>query len=92
MTERIRQVHVMSDGTYGRARVQDSRKVVGWAFGERMNSDLVMARLNMALRRRRPSSVIHRSDQGSPIRQLGVWQMVRANGGQTVNRHGGRRL
>ena len=42
-----------------------SRKVVGWAFGERMTSDLVIAALNMALHTRRPGSVIHHSDQGS---------------------------
>ena len=42
-----------------------SRKVVGWAFGERMTSDLVIAALNMALHTRRPESVIHHSDQGS---------------------------
>jgi len=30
-----------------------SRKVVGWAFGERMTSDLVIAALNMALYTRR---------------------------------------
>ena len=150
MTERIRQIHVMSDCTYGRARVQAelrdmglcvnhkrierlmrlanlqgvsrrrgyvvttqrdrqakaapdlvkrqftatginqlwvadmtyvptwvgflylavvvdvySSKVVGWAFGERMTSELVIAALNMALHTRRPDSVIHHSDQGS---------------------------
>ena len=42
-----------------------SRKVVGWAFGERMTSDLVIAALNMALHTRRPSSAIHHSDQGT---------------------------
>jgi putative transposase len=42
-----------------------SRKVVGWAFGERMTSDLVIAALNMAVHTRRPESVIHHSDQGS---------------------------
>ena len=42
-----------------------SRKVVGWAFGENMTSDLVIAALNMALYTRRPESVIHHSDQGS---------------------------
>ena len=42
-----------------------SRKVVGWAFGENMTSDLVIAALNMALHTRRPESVIHHSDQGS---------------------------
>jgi putative transposase len=42
-----------------------SRKVVGWAFGERMTADLVVAALNMALLTRKPESVIHHSDQGS---------------------------
>ena len=42
-----------------------SRKVVGWAFGERMISDLVIAALNMALITRKPEAVIHHSDQGS---------------------------
>ena len=47
-----------------------SRKVVGWAFGERMTSDLVIAALNMALHTRRPDSVIHHSDQGSQYTSL----------------------
>ena len=42
-----------------------SRKVVGWAFGERMTADLVILALNMALMTRKPASVIHHSDQGS---------------------------
>ena len=42
-----------------------SRKVVGWAFGEHMTADLVLAALNMALLTRKPESVIHHSDQGS---------------------------
>lgn len=42
-----------------------SRKVVGWAMSERMTADLVLAALNMALHTRRPTSVIHHSDQGS---------------------------
>ena len=42
-----------------------SRKVVGWAFGERMTSDLVILALNMALMTRKPESVIHNEDQGS---------------------------
>lgn len=35
-----------------------SRRVVGWAIGERMTSDLVLAALNMALAQRRPCGVI----------------------------------
>ena len=42
-----------------------SRKIVGWAFGQRMTADLVLAALNMALLTRKPASVIHHSDQGS---------------------------
>jgi len=42
-----------------------SRRVVGWAIGEEMTSDLVLAALNMALQQRRPQDVIHHSDQGS---------------------------
>ncbi len=42
-----------------------SRKVVGWQFGERMTSDLVLDALNMAVAQRKPEGVIHHSDQGS---------------------------
>ncbi len=57
-----------------------SRKVVGWAFGERMTSDLVIAALNMALHTRRPESVTHHSDQGSPVHQRCVWQAMPRDG------------
>ncbi len=42
-----------------------SRKVVGWQFGERMTSDLVIDALRMATGQRKPANVIHHSDQGS---------------------------
>jgi putative transposase len=42
-----------------------SRRVVGWAIGETMTAELVLAALNMALQQRKPDSVIHHSDQGS---------------------------
>jgi len=42
-----------------------SRRIVGWAIGEQMTAELVLAALNMALQQRRPASVIHHSDQGS---------------------------
>jgi putative transposase len=41
-----------------------SRRVVGWAIGECMSAELVLAALNMALEQRRPVAVIHHSDQG----------------------------
>ena len=47
-----------------------SRKVVGWAFGQRMTADLVLAALNMALLTRKPAGVIHHSDQGSQYTSL----------------------
>ena len=47
-----------------------SRKVVGWAFGERQTADLVIAALNMALQTRKPGQVIHHSDQGSQYTSL----------------------
>ena len=169
MTERIRQIHVMSDCTYGRARVQAelrdmglcvnhkrierlmrqaklrgvsrrrgfvvtthrnpqakaapdlvkrqftatginqlwvadmtyvptwagflylavvvdvySRKVVGWAFGQRMTSDLVIAALNMALHTRRPESVIHHSDQGSQYTSVAFGKRCEEMGGHLV--------
>ena len=42
-----------------------SRRIVGWAIGEQMTADLVLAALNMAIAQRRPTNVIHHSDQGS---------------------------
>ena len=65
-----------------------SRKVVGWAFGEHMMADLVVAALNMALHTRKPGSVIHHSDQGSPIHQPGLWQALPGNGRTTLHGHG----
>ena len=51
-----------------------SRKIVGWAFGQRQTADLVVAALNMALFTRKPNSgssgVIHHSDQGSQYTSL----------------------
>ena len=51
-----------------------SRKVVGWAFGERMTAELVVEALNMALHTRKPGSVIHHSDQGSQYTSLAFGQ------------------
>ena len=42
-----------------------SRRVVGWAIGKRINHDLTLAALKMAIRTRNPSpGVIHHSDRG----------------------------
>jgi putative transposase len=41
-----------------------SRRVVGWAFAVHLRVELVLAALEMAVRRRQPTAVIHHSDQG----------------------------
>ena len=64
-----------------------SRKVVGWASGERMTADLVILALNMALMARKPQSVIHHSDQGSQY-QYRVWQALQGNGRSPLHGNG----
>lgn len=41
-----------------------SRRVVGWAMANHLRTELVLDALNMALHRRKPTNVIHHSDQG----------------------------
>lgn len=57
-----------------------SRKVVGWAFGERMTAELVIEALNMALMTRKPESVIHHSDQGSQYTSIAFGNRCRERG------------
>ena len=57
-----------------------SRKVVGWAFGQHMTADLVIAALDMALFTRKPKSVIHHSDQGSQYTSIAFGQRCKAMG------------
>jgi len=42
-----------------------SRRVVGWSMATHLRTELVVEALNMALWQRRPSGVIHHSDQGT---------------------------
>jgi putative transposase len=42
-----------------------SRRIVGWSMSTTLQTDVVLAALNMALAQRRPKAVIHHSDQGS---------------------------
>jgi len=42
-----------------------SRKLVGWAMETHLRTELVLQALNLALWQRRPTAVIHHSDQGS---------------------------
>lgn len=57
-----------------------SRKVVGWAFGIKMTSDLVVRALNMAILTRKPASVIHHSDQGSQYTSVAFTQCCKNAG------------
>ena len=47
-----------------------SRRVIGWAMETHLRTELVLAALNMAVAQRRPTDVIHHSDQGS---QYAAW-------------------
>src|SRR5207245_9303903 len=41
-----------------------SRRVIGWAMESHLRTELVVAALDMAVVQRRPTDVIHHSDQG----------------------------
>jgi putative transposase len=41
-----------------------SRRIVGWAMATHLRTQLVVAALDMAIAQRRPTAVIHHSDQG----------------------------
>ncbi len=51
-----------------------SRRIIGWAIGEDMTTDLVLAALNMAITQRKPDGVIHHSDQGSQYTSVAFGQ------------------
>lgn len=57
-----------------------SRRVVGWAIGEQMTSELVLAALDMALQQRKPEGVIHHSDQGSQYTSLAFGERCKKMG------------
>ena len=63
-----RRYHVRADvgGFLYLAVVVDawSRRVIGWAMETHLRTELVLAALNMAVAQRRPTAVIHHSDQG----------------------------
>ncbi len=47
-----------------------SRRVVGWSMANHLRTELVLEALNMAIWQRRPTSVIHHSDQGCQYTSL----------------------
>jgi putative transposase len=58
-----------------------SRKVVGWSTSARLQRDLVLEALKMAVGRRTPSSgLIHHSDRGSQYASLDFQEALKAHG------------
>jgi IS30 family transposase len=61
-----------------------SRRIVGWSMATTLATQLVLDALNMALLTRRPTGVIHHSDQGS---QAGLkWWLQHFKGGVAMTR------
>jgi putative transposase len=67
-----------------------SRKVIGWAMAEHMNTALVESALRMALRTRQPTAnLLHHSDQGSQYTSVAYEnQLVDANIQMSMSRVG----
>jgi putative transposase len=57
-----------------------SRRIVGWSMATTLAKQLVLDALNMALATRRPSGVIHHSDQGSQYTSIEFGQRCRKAG------------
>lgn len=57
-----------------------SRRVVGWAMATHLRTELVLDALNMALGQRRPSAVIHHSDQGTQYTSVGFGERCKEVG------------
>ena len=57
-----------------------SRRIVGWAMANHLRTELVLDALAMALAQRKPTAVIHHSDQGSQYTSLAFGNRCRAAG------------
>ena len=57
-----------------------SRRIVGWAIRESLETGLMLAALNRALQQRQPKQVIHPSDQGSQYTSLAFGARCKAMG------------
>lgn len=57
-----------------------SRRVVGWSMATHLRTELVLEALEMALAQRRPSEVIHHSDQGCQYTSLAFGKRCRDAG------------
>lgn len=57
-----------------------SRRVVGWAMASHLRTELVLKALDMAIRQRRPTEVVHHSDQGSQYTSIAFGQRCKEAG------------
>jgi putative transposase len=57
-----------------------SRRVIGWAMATHLRTELVLDALNMAVGQRRPTAVIHHSDQGCQYTSVAFGLRCRAAG------------
>jgi putative transposase len=57
-----------------------SRRVIGWAMETHLRTELVLAALDMAVAQRRPTNVIHHSDQGCQYTSVAFGHRCRAVG------------
>ncbi len=57
-----------------------SRRIIGWAMETHLRTELVLAALNMAVAQRRPTDVIHHSDQGCQYTSVAFGQRCREAG------------
>lgn len=57
-----------------------SRRVIGWSMSERLDAELVVRALEMALGRRTPSSEMIHSDQGKEYASVDFRQLLEQNG------------
>jgi putative transposase len=67
-----------------------SRRVIGWSLDGRMEDDLTVAALRMALQQRCPSAgLVHHSDRGSQYASTDYTELLKANGCQISMSHKG---
>ena len=60
-----------------------SRRIVGWAMSTTLQTELVLEALEMAVRQRRPTGVVHHSDQGSQYTSIEFGERCRRLGVKT---------
>jgi putative transposase len=57
-----------------------SRKIVGWAISKRIDTELCLAALRMALETRRARGCVHHSDRGAQYAAAAYVELLRQNG------------